>query len=81
MDIAEKKCRKFRMGGVPFSPPYRRAVAAIEYWMWRLTYEQGTCRDVRQLIVLQNQADIPFERDLSIREILKRTHEARRERR
>jgi len=31
--------------------------------------------------VLQNQADIPFERDQSILEILKRTHEARRERR
>jgi len=29
--------------------------------------------------VLQNQADIPFERDLTILEILKCTHEARRE--
>jgi len=47
MEIAEKKCRKFRMGGVPFSPTYQRAVAAIEYWMRRLLYEQGTCRDVR----------------------------------
>ena len=81
MELAEKKCRKFRMGGVPFSPTYQRAVATIEYWMRRLSYEQGTCRNVRQLMVLRNQADIPFERDLSILEILKRTHEARRERR
>jgi len=33
MELIENKCRKLRMGGVPFSPTYQRAVATIEYWM------------------------------------------------
>ena len=49
--------------------------------MRRLSHEQGTCRNVKLLITMQKQADITFERGLSILEVLKRLADARRERR
>ena len=81
MDLAEKKCRKLRMGAVKYSPTYKCAVKIIEYWNRRRDHELGTSRNVRKLIGLQNRYNIEYEENLSLSEIDKRLSEAILERR
>ena len=81
MDLAEKKCRKFRMGAVKFSPTYKAAVQTVELWKRRLAHRNGGEHNVRKILVLQNKLGLPYDPTLATEDIIHKLHEARVERR
>ena len=75
MEKAELKCRKLKMGRVPWSPSYRKIQLEFDYWRMRSRYKLGLHRNVRQLQVLQNQLKIIYDKTLTLHEINKKIKE------
>ena len=69
MEKAELKCRKLKMGKVPWSPAYRKIQLEFDYWRMRSRYKLGLHRNVRQLQVLQNKLNIVYDNSLTLKEI------------
>ena len=67
MLLAEKKCRKLFMGGVPFSPDLARHLNLINFWRLLIRKKKGSCSNMRTIIRLQKAVDIfgkPLDSDL-----------------
>ena len=72
MTLAEKQCRKLRTGAHSWSPTYKKACLALEYWLNRKSHFLGKHRNVRQLIVLQNKLHLTYDSALSLQDIEKK---------
>ena len=71
MEKAELQCRKLKMGKIPWSPSYKKIQLEFDYWRMRSRYKLGLHKNVRQLIVLQNQLHIIYDNTLTMYEIVK----------
>ena len=61
MQTAEKRCRKLRMGKIPFSSAYKRARDEIDLWSALKKRCQGLRCDLQQTLRLLKRLDIPDE--------------------
>ena len=66
---AEEQCRKLHIGTITWSPAYQRSSLALEYWLKRKSYYYKELRNVRQMIVLQNNLKIDYNPNLSLADI------------
>ena len=69
MKEAEKKCRKLKMGGVPWSPQLQRARDSILFWTL-IQRKQKRCHiSTRRILRLKNKLKIEKELTLSPKEV------------
>jgi len=69
------------MGAVPFSPAYKAATLAVEYWTRREHYTLGFSRNIRLLVTLQKQLEKIYDPSLTLIQIKEKLQQARRDRR
>ena len=70
MTNAEIKCRKLCTGSRHWSPTYKNINLELDYWRMRQRYLLDIHRNVRQLIVLQNQIKITYDSTLTINSVV-----------
>jgi hypothetical protein len=58
IQIADKQCRKLKMGGVPYSNKYKRAVSRIAVWKAVITKHKGCKFSMSKLRRLEKEAGI-----------------------
>ena len=75
MKDAERQCRKFKMGRVPWSPTYKKAMLTFEYWCQRHDYILGLNRNVRDLITLQKKLGIQYDNTLTLDQVKAKKYE------
>ena len=66
--MAEKKCRKLFMGGVPYSPELVSHLNMINLWRLLIRKKKGSCSTMRTIIRLQNRCGVverPFDLDIT----------------
>ena len=81
MDKAEKQCRKFKCGNVPWSPLYQEIYDTIDYWNLRLDQFKKTKNKNTQLLIrLQKRLRIRYTRitKAQVKTKLKEAHNRRR---
>ena len=69
MDKAELQCRQLHTGNVTWSPTYKKVCLQLVYWLMRRTKLKGLHSNTRQLIVLQNKLDIPYDSTMNLDDI------------
>ena len=63
MEKAEKQCRKFKCGNVPWSPLYQEIYDTIDYWNLRLDqFQKQKNKSTQLLIRLQKRLSIRYTR-------------------
>ena len=81
MDRAEEHCRKFKTGRHKWSPAYRRARLALEYWQGHLAHSKGLCSNVKKLQKLQRKVKLRYDPTLTRDDLLVKVKDAFTERR
>ena len=65
---ADKKCRKFRMGGVPYSIELTEARTKIEMWKTIISWKLGRRINIKYLRRLEKKAGLQGSRNTNLRE-------------
>ena len=73
---AEKKCRKLKMGKVPWSPELSKARKEIEYWNMLLRKKKSLKTNTKKLIRLGKQLKIKEKESGNIESVIRKRKEA-----
>ena len=76
IQYADKRCRKLKMGGVPFSPDLKKAGQAIEMWRGILTKKLGAKYSMTKIRRLAKHLDQKNIFQYSIEEVRNKSKEA-----